>query len=124
MLKQQESNVSEFYVANVSCSSGPPTMDSMDCALAIPDIVHKLTPFCPHSLCLVPSVGSSRMLEGCVMLADISGFTQLSSTLSSEGLTGIDKLRLVTNSSLAEFVKVIYDYDGDGKQHIANSVES
>ena len=49
------------------------------------------------------------------MLADISGFTRLSSDLCSEGLSGIDKLRRITDQSFNRFVDIVYCHGGDGK---------
>ena len=79
-----------------------------------PEITDQLLTFCPLYLSLVPGVGSSRMLTGCVMLVDIIGFTMLSSTLCAEGLRGVDKLRLITDNTLAHFINTIYNFDGDG----------
>ena len=53
--------------------------------------------------------------EGCCMLADISGFTKLTSKFCDEGLDGLDKLRHSTNEFLGDLVNVMCSYGGDGK---------
>lgn len=54
-------------------------------------------------------------VTGCCLLADISGFTKLSSRLCSSGPTGIDSLRMIIDHSFASFVSVIHQFGGDGE---------
>ncbi len=61
----------------------------------------------------VESEGFSR--HDCLLLVDISGFTKLSSTLCTQGPSGIDRLRKITDHSLAQFVECVYLSGGDGK---------
>ena len=103
-----------FSVTHVSKSSRVGTMEEAEQVDTTPELTNQLLSFCPRSLSLVPGVGSSRVLNACVMLVDIVGFTELSYTLCTEGLTGIDKLRLVTNNTLAHFINTIHNFDGDG----------
>ena len=98
------------------------TINTSEHGDVITDSTDQLISFCPRSLSLLSRVGSSRMVEGCVMLADISGFTKLSSELCSQGREGIDKLRLITNESLAEFVNIINSFNGDGMTHSIISI--
>lgn len=49
------------------------------------------------------------------LVADISGFTKLSSTFSSKGSAGLDELHQHTNGFLGHFVNIVYEHNGDGK---------
>jgi hypothetical protein len=53
---------------------------------------------------------------GAVMLVDISGFTKFSAAMCSQGVKGLDDLRNATNGLLGQFVKAVYNYNGDGKK--------
>jgi class 3 adenylate cyclase len=53
-------------------------------------------------------------VTGCCLLADISGFTKLSSNLCNKGPSGLDSLRIVINHSFASFVDIIHQFGGDG----------
>jgi hypothetical protein len=55
--------------------------------------------------------------DGVVLLADISGFTNLAGTLCSKGADGLDELRLITSSFLGKLVKTVYAFNGDGKPY-------
>lgn len=48
------------------------------------------------------------------MLADISGFTKLSSAYCSKGSAGLDALHHVTETFLGDLVKTVYNFNGDG----------
>jgi hypothetical protein len=55
-----------------------------------------------------------RSISGCCFLADISGFTKLSSKLCNDGRGGLDRLRLIAGDYLGGMVDIIYSYGGDG----------
>ena len=101
-----------FSINRVSIYEG--TIGAVEHADTSPELTNQLLSFCPRYWNLLPGVGSSRNMDACVMLVDITGFTKLSSKLCAEGSKGIDKLRLVTNSTLAHFINTIYSFDGDG----------
>ena len=46
------------------------------------------------------------------MIADISGFTKLSSTFSSKGSAGLDELHQHTNGFLGHLVNIVYSHSG------------
>lgn len=75
----------------------------------------ELYSFLPRYLKLAAPTGTSQRLQGCCLVADISGFTRLSSDLCALGLSGIDKLRRITNQSFNRFVEIVYGNNGDGK---------
>jgi len=52
---------------------------------------------------------------GVCMIADISGFSNLSSSLCKKGKSGLDKLHLNTKGFIGQLVDVVYYYGGDGK---------
>jgi len=56
----------------------------------------------------------SFTFRGACMLVDISGFSKFSAAMCSNGVSGLDDLREVTNGFLGHFVKIVYQYDGDG----------
>lgn len=58
---------------------------------------------------------TSLSFEGTCMIADISGFTKLSSTFSSKGSEGLDQLHQHTNGFLGVLVDMVYNHNGDGK---------
>ncbi len=62
-----------------------------------------------------PSKVNSFSFNGACMLVDISGFSKFSAAMCSNGVSGLDDLREVTNGFLGHFVKIVYQYDGDGK---------
>lgn len=49
------------------------------------------------------------------MLADISGFTKLSSDLCDRGAAGLDELRQVTSSIFGTIVDLVTSHGGDGE---------
>lgn len=51
---------------------------------------------------------------GCCLLADISGFTKLSSAYCLKGSAGLDALHNATDTFLGNLVKTVYDHQGDG----------
>ena len=51
---------------------------------------------------------------GVCMIADISGFTNLSSSLCKKGKSGLDKLHLNTKGFIGQLVNMVYYYGGDG----------
>ena len=55
----------------------------------------------------------SIFFDGVCLLADISGFTSLSSAFCAEGLNGLDQLQQATSGYLGQLVKIIYAYGGD-----------
>jgi hypothetical protein len=57
----------------------------------------------------------SFRFQGFCMLADISGFTQLSSQLCAIGAKGLDKLRKIIDGYFKSLVETIYAWGGDGK---------
>ena len=83
----------------------------------IPSNIHlfdQYISFCPKIIYKLIQA-KKIFLNGCCLLADISGFTKLSSNLCKEGPDGIDTLRIVINHSFASFVDIIHQYGGDGK---------
>ena len=52
---------------------------------------------------------------GACMLVDISGFSKFSASMCSKGISGLDELRKATSGLLGQFVKEVYEHDGDGK---------
>lgn len=52
---------------------------------------------------------------GACMLVDISGFSKFSASMCSKGVEGLDELRKVTSGLLGQFVKAVYEHEGDGK---------
>ena len=48
------------------------------------------------------------------MLADISGFTKLSSELVQDKVNGLDNLRRATSGFLSKFIYIVYSFGGDG----------
>jgi len=84
-------------------------------------ILGLILPQCPDLLIDVvrkyPSIQPPfwESFDGVVLLADISGFTNLAGTLCSKGADGLDELRLITSSFLGKLVKTVYAYNGDGK---------
>jgi hypothetical protein len=77
------------------------------------EIFDQYLTFCPR---IITRLIDRReiMTTGCCMLADISGFTKLSSNLCKEGPSGIDALRIVISHSFASYVDIIHQYGGDG----------
>ena len=57
----------------------------------------------------------SYSIEGAVVIVDISGFSGYASELGLLGSEGLDKLQMITNDFLGQFVQCIYRYGGDGK---------
>ena len=59
----------------------------------------------------------TRLLSfyGACILADISGFTKLSSKLCDRGLDGLDDLHNAASGFLGKYVQIVYSYRGDGK---------
>ena len=57
----------------------------------------------------------SNSIEGAVVIVDISGFSGYASELGLLGSEGLDKLQMITNDFLGQFVQCIYRYGGDGK---------
>jgi hypothetical protein len=70
--------------------------------------------FCPRYLDHLLKDGHGTVM-GCILLVDISGFTKLSSALCTQGSTGIDMLRKITENSFAQFVECVYLHGGDGR---------
>jgi hypothetical protein len=84
--------------------------------------LHLCQLFAPRSLVDVLRNGSLKSSFGCCLLVDISGFTNLSSTLCEDGVQGLDKLRSITDNSLGKFVESIYEYGGDGNEYLSFSI--
>jgi hypothetical protein len=57
----------------------------------------------------------SFTFTGACMLVDISGFSKFSASMCSNGITGLDELRKATSGLLGQFVKEVYEHEGDGK---------
>ena len=57
----------------------------------------------------------SYSVEGAVVIVDISGFSGYASELGLLGSEGLDKLQIITNDFLGQFVQCVYRYGGDGK---------
>lgn len=55
----------------------------------------------------------SLSFKGVCLIADISGFTKLSSKLCAAGKDGVDELQKATNGFMSKLVDAIYEYDGD-----------
>ena len=55
----------------------------------------------------------SLSFKGVCLIADISGFTKLSSKLCASGKDGVDELQKATNGFMSRLVDAIYEYDGD-----------
>jgi hypothetical protein len=98
-----------------------------DAAIGI-NHLEKIASFCPDIVvqCLEenPFILSSQANEivpfcytfvGSCMLVDISGFSKFSAAMCSKGVKGLDDLRNVTNGLLGQFVKSVYEHEGDGK---------
>jgi hypothetical protein len=77
------------------------------------EIFDQYLTFCPNIITRLID-RREMMTTGCCMLADISGFTKLSSNLCKEGPSGIDALRIIINHSFASFVDIIHQFGGDG----------
>eukprot|EP00602_Paraphysomonas_sp_CaronLab_P008623 CAMPEP_0185034408 /NCGR_PEP_ID=MMETSP1103-20130426/24281_1 /TAXON_ID=36769 /ORGANISM="Paraphysomonas bandaiensis, Strain Caron Lab Isolate" /LENGTH=1227 /DNA_ID=CAMNT_0027571053 /DNA_START=145 /DNA_END=3825 /DNA_ORIENTATION=+ len=75
--------------------------------------LEQIASFCPTYVNKLPPLGKSHKVDCCFMLADISGFTTLSSALCTQGKVGLDQLRLITNESFANFVRIIYSHGGE-----------
>lgn len=89
--------------------------------------------FCPLTIIALygPNISNVHMdqrtfiIHGCCMLADISGFTRMSSRLCDRGMEGLDILRTTTSEFLGTLVDTIYAFGGDGNCHFympSNSV--
>lgn len=65
-----------------------------------------------------PSVPRCGTVGGCILLADISGFTKLSALAHEKGATGLDYFRLQTEAFLSEFVNIVEKNGGEGKNDI------
>lgn len=77
------------------------------------EIFDQYLTFCPKIITRL--IDRREMIAtGCCMLADISGFTKLSSNLCKDGPSGIDALRIVINHSFASYVDIIHQFGGDG----------
>jgi len=57
----------------------------------------------------------SQKFFGVSLLADISGFTKLSSGFCLRGSAGLDDLHGVTSGFLGRLVRIVYWFNGDGK---------
>jgi hypothetical protein len=56
----------------------------------------------------------SKLIRGACLLADISGFTELSGELCTSGVHGLDDLRQATSDFLTKFIHIIHAFGGDG----------
>jgi class 3 adenylate cyclase len=81
----------------------------------IESIQEQLKSFVPNIItsCSEANDISSIAFNGFFLLADISGFTKLSSTLCAQGSKGLDKLRSITNNSFRSFIDIILMHGGD-----------
>jgi hypothetical protein len=95
---------------------GPPISSRINLPVANPmsqELFEQYSTFCPRiTRQLVDKKEIS--VTGCCLLADISGFTKLSSNLCNKGPSGLDTLRIVINHSFASFVDIIHQFGGDG----------
>lgn len=57
----------------------------------------------------------SFSFRGACVLADISGFSKFSGRMCLQGVSGLDELREATNGFLGHFVKLVYEFGGDGE---------
>lgn len=62
----------------------------------------------------IPNSSKFKTFYGVSLLADISGFTKLSSNFCLRGSSGLDDLHNVTSGFLGRLVKIIYWFNGDG----------
>jgi class 3 adenylate cyclase len=78
-------------------------------------IKQQLKSFIPDIITAIPDAKtlSSIHFKGYFLLADISGFTKLSSTLCAQGSKGLDKLRSITHNSFRSFIDIILIHGGD-----------
>jgi len=79
-------------------------------------IQEELKSFVPNIISFCPEASEevvSHYFDGYFLLADISGFTKLSSTLCAQGSKGLDKLRSITNNSFRSFIDIILMHGGD-----------
>lgn len=78
-------------------------------------IQQQLKSFVPNIITVLPEAKhlANIHFEGYFLLADISGFTKLSSKLCAQGSKGLDKLRGITNSSFRSFIDIILVHGGD-----------
>jgi hypothetical protein len=81
-----------------------------------PDIVVECLEKNPQILLNADILPFSYSFVGCCMLVDISGFSKFSAAKCSKGVKGLDELRTITNGLLGQFVKSVYEHEGDGKR--------
>jgi hypothetical protein len=106
--------------ASITLNASKKEMSQQDDRVIRDDQLQLCHAFVPVSLVDVLRGGIFQSLFGCCLLVDISGFTNLSSTLCEEGVGGLDKLRSITDNSLGKFVECIYESGGDGKINDSN----
>lgn len=90
-------------------------------AFATSEAIGQCVSFCPRDLDKILKKGKGVVI-GCILLVDISGFTKLSSALCTQGASGIDLLRKITDNSFAQFVECVYMYGGDVIEFAGDSV--
>jgi hypothetical protein len=80
-----------------------------------PDLVVECLEKNPSILLSSEILPMSYSFVGCCMIVDISGFSKFSAAKCSKGVKGLDELRNITNGLLGQFVKSVYEHEGDGK---------
>ena len=74
----------------------------------------RLAAFLPRSLWpLIGSATSSERMEGCVLFADLAGFTRLTESLAKIGKEGAEELTRILNDFFAAMIRVVHSEGGD-----------
>lgn len=83
-----------------------------------PDLVVEYLKQKPTALLSNSLTPPSFQIHGACMLIDISGFSKFSAAMCMKGAEGLDELRKTTSGMLGRLVKVVYEYEGDGKSRL------
>eukprot|EP00803_Ostreobium_quekettii_P001954 evm.model.scf_1325.5 EVM.evm.TU.scf_1325.5 scf_1325:35935-41194(+) len=65
---------------------------------------------------------SMTALQGAVMIADITGFTKLTESLSKEGPSGVELLTTCMNSYFSKVMELVFEYGGDVTKFAGDSM--
>jgi adenylate cyclase len=78
------------------------------------DLRKALSAFVPHDLWpLVESRARESRAEGCVLFADLAGFTQLTDSLASIGKEGAEELTRILNDFFSAMIRIVHQDGGD-----------
>ncbi|MGC8722527.1 MAG: AAA family ATPase [Acidobacteriota bacterium] len=73
-----------------------------------------LTAFVPRSLWpLLGSTGGAQRTEGCLLFADLAGFTAMTERLAAIGREGAEELTRVLNDFFAAMIAIVHEEGGD-----------